>query len=78
MSAAEKLGERMLSISDDDHLEISCCLERIRAIADIVRSHDGSGEMSLECGLMKHTLCGLAMTVIEQVEAADKLLDSVQ
>ena len=69
---------RMLQISDDDHLAIACSLGRMRAVADLLCRLDEDGEVSKEIGLLKHTIYNASESILNQIDAANKLLDNVE
>ena len=63
--------KRMVTISDDDHLQVHVHLGRIKAIADIICTLDRANECE---GLFPHTLENLAETIDSEVNAAKELL----
>ena len=63
--------KRMVTISDDDHLQVLVHLGRIKAVADSVCTLDR--EKSIEC-LFPHTLANLMETIDSEVNAAKELL----
>ena len=69
-------GEKMVQLTDDNHLAIGCHLERAKWIAWMLDHEDSDNSLSESCGLAKFVIQVLANTIVEQLDQAEKLLDS--
>ena len=69
--ANENTQKRLVTIDDDDHLQVLIHLGRIKAIADSICSLDRQNYID---GLFPHTLKNLTETIDSEVDAAKALL----
>ena len=67
--------ERVVHISDDDHLQVNVHLGRIKSIADVVSELDRQMDMSKHLGLLPATIESLMETIDSEVVAAKSVLN---
>ena len=68
-------NQRIVTISDDDHLQVNVHIGRIKSIADIVSEMDRQMDMSGHLGLLPSTIECLMETIDSEVNAAKQVLN---